>query len=112
MSDTKYGHLLSPKTKLQHTEPWPTMEWTGATDLKTDVTFMVTRVAAPCTMEEFPHSHDFDMYLTFYNYDPDDPLTLPAEIEIGLGPEPEMHVINAPTTVYTSIAGSYVAKKE
>jgi hypothetical protein len=109
------------------------MEWTGETDLKTDVTFMITRVVAPCTMEEFPHSHDFDMYLTFFNYDPEDMDSLPAEIEIGLGEEREIHVIDSPTTVFipaglvhcpliykrvdkpiilfhTSIAGKYVKK--
>lgn len=99
MADTKYGGLVVSKS-LEKLEPWPTMEWIGETDYNTNVTFMVTRVEEPCTMEEFPHSHDFDMYLTFFSYDPNDMNSLPAEIEIGLGEEREMHVINSPTTVY------------
>jgi hypothetical protein len=99
MAETKYGGLVVPKV-LEKLEPWPTMEWIGEKDYKTDVTFMITRVQAPCIMEEFPHSHDFDMYLTFFSYDPEDMNGLPAEIEIGLGEEREMHLINSPTTVY------------
>lgn len=99
MQNSKYGQYVVSK-KVEKREPWPTVEWNGGTDLDTDVTFMITRVVAPCTMEEFPHFHDFDMYLTFFSYDPDDMDTLPAEIEIGLGEEREIHKITSPTTVY------------
>jgi hypothetical protein len=96
---SKYGQYVVRKSIEKH-EPWPTMEWTGESDYQTDVTFMITRIVEPCTMEEFPHSHDFDMYLIFFSYDPDDMDGLPAEIEIGLGEEREMHTINSPTSVY------------
>ena len=130
----KYGKYVIPK-KVTRPEPWPTMEWIGAEDYKTDVTFMITRIMAPCRMEEYPHSHDFDMYLHFVSYDFEHMDELFAEIEIGLGPEQEMHYINSPTSVYvpaglihcplvfkkvdkpvilfhTSIASKYVVKKQ
>jgi hypothetical protein len=83
MADTKYGGLVVPKV-LEKLEPWPTMEWIGEKDYGTDVTFMITRVEEPCIMEEFRTSR-FDMYLTFFSYDPGRYERTSAEIEIGLG---------------------------
>jgi hypothetical protein len=99
MKDSKYGNYVIRKsvTKL---EPWPTIEFIGETDYKTNITFMITRVKEPCNMEEYPHSHDFDMYLHFISYDPENMNELGAEIEIGLGEEQEMHYINTPASVY------------
>ncbi|MBN1161859.1 MAG: hypothetical protein JXA17_07930 [Dehalococcoidales bacterium] len=82
MKESKYGRYVIRKS-LAKFEPWPTMEWTGETDYKTNVTFMITRVMAPCKMEEYPHSHDFDMYLHFMSYDYEHMDDLFAEIEIG-----------------------------
>jgi hypothetical protein len=61
---------------------------------------MFLRITAPTLMEEFAHSHDFDMYLYFLSFDPDNMGDLGAEIEIGLGEEQERHIITTPTTVY------------
>jgi hypothetical protein len=99
VENSKYGQYVVRKQIEKH-EPWPTMEWTGGPDFNTDVTFMVTRVKEPCIMEEFPHTHNFDMYLYFFSYDPDDMDGLPAEIEISMGPEREVHTITSPTGVY------------
>ncbi|HEY94896.1 MAG TPA: hypothetical protein G4O15_08165 [Dehalococcoidia bacterium] len=134
MENTKYGKYVLRKS-VTKPEPWPTMEWIGETDYQTNVTFMITRVMEPCEMEEYPHSHDFDMYLHFVSYDYEHMDELFAEIEIGLGEEREMHTITSPTSVYipaglvhcplifkrvdkpvilfhTSIASKYIAKKE
>ena len=70
MDNTKYGKYVVRKS-VTKPEPWPTMEWIGETDYNTNVTFMITRVMEPCEMEEYPHSHDFDMYLHFISYDSD-----------------------------------------
>ena len=51
-------------------------------------------------MEEYAHSHDFDMYLHSLSYDPDNMEDLGAEIEMGLGKEQEIHVITTPASVY------------
>jgi len=134
MKDSKYGKYVIRKS-VTKPEPWPTMEWTGDTDYKSNVTFMITRVMAPCKMEEYPHSHDFDMYLHFVSYDFEHMNDLFAEIEIGLGEEQEMHTITSPASVYipaglvhcplifkkvdkplilfhTSIASKYVKKED
>jgi hypothetical protein len=134
MDNTKYGKYEVGKS-VTKPEPWPTMEWIGETDYNTNVTFMITRVMEPCEMEEYPHSHDFDMYLHFVSYDYEHMDELFAEIEIGLGEEREMHTITSPTSVYipaglvhcplifkrvdkpiilfhTSIASKYVKKED
>jgi hypothetical protein len=96
---------------------------------------MITRIMEPCRMEEYPHSHDFDMYLHFVSYDYEHMNELFAEITIGLGEEQELHTFTTPTSVYipagmihcplifkrvdkpvilfhTSIASKYVKKEE
>jgi len=99
MKKTKYGKYVIPKS-VTKPEPYPTMEWIGDIDYRTNMTFMITKVVAPCKMEEFPHSHDFDMYLHFVSYDYDHMNDLFGEIVIGLGEEQELHTITSPTSVY------------
>jgi hypothetical protein len=99
MTKTKYGKYVVRKS-LGKLEPWPSLEWIGETDYKSNITFIVTRVMAPCKMEEYPHSHEFDMYLHFVSYDYEHMNDLFAEIEIGLGEEQEMHTITTPASVY------------
>jgi hypothetical protein len=134
MKANKYGKYVIPKS-VTKPEPYPTMEWIGDIDYKTNMTFMITKVVAPCKMEEFPHYHDFDMYLHFVSYDYEHMDDLFGEIVIGLGEEQELHTITSPTSVYipagmvhcplifkrvdkpiilfhTSIASKYVKKEE
>ncbi|MDD5337864.1 MAG: hypothetical protein PHG35_00410 [Dehalococcoidales bacterium] len=134
MADSKYGKYVISK-KVTKPEPYPTMEWIGDIDYDTNMTFMITKVVAPCRMEESPHSHDFDMYLHFVSYDYNNMDELFGEIVIGLGEEQEMHTFTKPTSVYipagmvhcplvfkrvdkpiilfhTSIASKYVKKEE
>ena len=99
MKKSKYGKYVIPKT-VTKPEPYPTMEWIGDIDYKTNMTFMITKVVAPCKMEAVPHSHDFDMYLHFISYDYDHMNDLFGEIIIGLGEEQELHTITSPTSVY------------
>jgi hypothetical protein len=51
-------------------------------------------------MEEFPHAHEFDMYLTFMGLGPNGLNDLGGEIELCLGEEKEKHIITEPTSVY------------
>ena len=134
MAQGKYGQYVISKG-VTKPEPWPTMEWIGDVDYKSNVTFMITRIMEPCRMEESPHSHDFDMYLHFVSYDYQHMDELFVEISIGLGPEQEMHTFTTPTSVYipagmihcplifhrvdkpiilfhTSIASKYIKKEE
>jgi hypothetical protein len=78
----------------------PEFVFTGEKEYKSDFTIMFLRVTEPTLMEEFAHSHDFDMYLYFMSFDPDNMGELGADIEIGLGVEREIHKITTPATVY------------
>jgi len=78
----------------------PEFIYTGEKEYKSDFTIMFLRITEPTLMEEFAHSHDFDMYLYFMSFDPNNMGDLGADIEIGLGEEREIHKITTPTTVY------------
>lgn len=99
MAQQKYGSLVVPKS-LVHLKPWHGLQWAGDADYKSAVSFIITQIREPAVMEEYPHSHDFDLYLHFLSQDPDHMDELPAEIEIGLGEEREMHTITSPASVY------------
>jgi hypothetical protein len=95
---TKYGQYVIEKPKRMG--QWESFDFYGDEDYKSDITFFFIKVAEPCVMEDSPHTHDFDMYLHFLSFDPDHMDELDADIEIGLGPEQEIHKITAPCSVY------------
>jgi hypothetical protein len=98
MADSKYGkYIVRPPIKMGG-RFGPEAEYTGEKHYGSDFSIMFFHITEPVLMEEAPHSHDFDFYLYFLGlYDMAD---LDAEIEIGLGPEQEMHTITTPTSVY------------
>ena len=97
MSDSKYGKYVVKKP-VQAGKFGPELMYYGDEDYKSDFTLMFLHISEPVLMEEFPHSHDFDMYLSFMGSG--DMSSLDAEIEIGLGEEREIHTITTPTSVY------------
>jgi hypothetical protein len=99
MADTKYSRYVV-KHDLQTGGYGPEYIYTGEGDYKSDFTIMFLRITEPTLMEEYAHSHDFDMYLYFHSFDPDNMGDLGAYIEIGLGEEREIHAITTPTSVY------------
>jgi len=99
MAGTKYGKYVV-RHPLQIGGFGPEFIYTGETDYKSNFTIMFLRITEPTLMEDFPHSHDFDMYLYFLALDPDDMDDLHADIEIGLGEEREIHKITRTTSVY------------
>ncbi len=78
----------------------PEFIYTGEKEYNSNFTIMFLRITEPTLMEEFPHSHDFPIYLYFMSFDPDNMGDLGADIEIGLGPEREIHKITTTTSVY------------
>ena len=78
----------------------PEYKFIGDEDYKSNFTLMFLRITKPELMEDYPHYHDFDMYLYFMSFDPDHMGELDAEIELGLGKEREIFKITAPTSVY------------
>jgi hypothetical protein len=99
MAMTKYGKYVIKKP-LAIGGYGPEYIYTGEREYNSNFTIMFLRITGPTLMEEFPHSHDFDMYLYFMSFDPDNMGELGADIEIGLGEEREIHKITTPTTVY------------
>lgn len=99
MTSTKYDRYIV-RHPLGQGGYGPELIYTGETDYKSNFTIMFLRITEPTLMEEAPHAHDFDMYLYFHSFDPDNMGELGAEIEMGLGPEQERHLITTPASVY------------
>jgi hypothetical protein len=99
MTATKYGKYII-RRPVAKGGFGPELIYTGETDYKSNFTIMFLRITEPTLMEESAHSHDFDMYLYFLSFDPENMGDLGAEIEIGLGKEQEIHIITTPATVY------------
>lgn len=99
MTTTKYGKYVI-KRPVATGGFGPELIYTGESDYKSDFTIMFLRITEPTLMEESAHSHDFDMYLYFLSFDPDNMGDLEADIEIGLGEEQEIHKITTATSVY------------
>lgn len=99
MTATKYGKYII-RRPVAKGGFGPELIYTGETDYKSNFTIMFLRITEPTLMEESAHSHDFDMYLYFLSFDPNNMGDLGAEIEIGLGKEQERHIITTPATVY------------
>lgn len=99
MASKKYGKYVIKKP-VAIGGYGPEFVYTGEREYNSNFTIMFLRINEPTLMEEYPHSHDFDMYLYFMSFDPENMGDLGADIEIGLGPEREIHKITTPTTVY------------
>ena len=97
--ETKYGQYVYTHP-IVPTDFGPMLEMVGEDVYKSDFHIMYLPVVKPVLMEEYPHYHNFDMYLTFLGFDPNGLNELGAEIEIGLGKEGEIHKITTPTSVY------------
>jgi len=78
----------------------PEFRYYGESDYKSDFTMFFIRVTEPILMEARPHTHDFDIYLYFLSFDPDNMDDLGAEIEFSLGEEQEKHIITRPCSIY------------
>ena len=59
-----------------------------------------TYVTEPFTMEQVPHSHEYDQCAHFYGGDPSNVEEFDAEVWFYLGEEGEKQVITKPTIVY------------
>ena len=99
MAAKKYGKYVIQKP-VATGGYGPEFIYTGEKEYNSNFTIMFLRITEPTLMEDYPHSHDFDMYLYFMSFDPDNMGDLGADIEIGLGEEREIYKITVPTTVY------------
>jgi hypothetical protein len=99
MAETKYGKYVIQKP-VATGGYGPEFIYAGDKEYNSDFTIMFLRITEPTLMEEYAHSHDFDMYLYFMSFDADNMGDLGAVIDIGLGEEREIHNITVPTSVY------------
>lgn len=99
MTGTKYGKYVIQKP-VATGGFGPEFIYSGDKEYDSNFTIMFLRITEPTMMEEYAHSHDFDMYLYFMSFDPDNMGDLGADIDIGLGEEREIHNITVPTSVY------------
>ena len=99
MAERKYSRYVVEHF-TEHGDFGPKISITGERDFGRDFSLICLPVTRPVLMEKVPHTHDFDMYLTFIGLDTDGIREIDAEIELGLGEEQEMYIITAPTSVY------------
>ena len=76
------------------------IQFVGDRDFESNFSVMYLPVTKPNIMEKFPHSHDFDMYLTFMGLNPNGTRELGGEIVFYLGKEQEEYVFTKPTSFY------------
>ena len=68
----------------------------------TDVKFSMAwrYIKEPMLFDRIPHSHDFDEYLCFLGGNLENIFDFDATIELSMGEEVEMYLIEQPTIVY------------
>jgi hypothetical protein len=100
MAEKKYGKLVFKHPLEPGKFADQRIQFVGERDFNDNFSGILCSVTKPMIMEEFPHKHDFDIYLTFIGLNPDGLHDLGAEIELYLGEEQEKFVITAPTTIH------------
>lgn len=99
MADVKYSKYLV-KHPVENGPFGAQFKIVGAKDHQSDFTYNILCITKPGPIETFPHSHEFDIYLIFLGFDPQNMGDLGAEVEMSFGEEEEKHVINSPTSVF------------
>ena len=102
MADTKYGKYLTRECLMENPKREGVFlnstrhlkEFGG--DISVDSIF----IKEPILMITQPHQHEFPQYLHFFSTNFDDVKDFDAEIQITLGEEGEVHIINSPTAVH------------
>jgi hypothetical protein len=104
MTESKYEKYFL--TKLARNPPHPEVitpiaDFAGNKDWG-ETTFGINWecVNKPFYMIKEPHSHTFDEYLCFMGGNMLDIFDFQAEIELYMGEEKELHIINKPTIVF------------
>lgn len=110
METTKYGKYLYSNLSRNPPHPevvTPIADFSGVKEWG-DPKFGINWecVAQPFYMIKEAHSHDFEEYLIFMGGNMLDIFDFQAEVELYLGEEKELHIINKPTIVY--LPGGFV----
>ncbi|MBN2061352.1 MAG: hypothetical protein JW882_13145 [Deltaproteobacteria bacterium] len=106
MTEFKYSKYVVKHSVVTRPEPGDgskmseRIRFDGGKDFDSNFSLIVRPVTEPVLMEDYAHSHDFDMYVTFIGLDKNGLHDLGGEIEMYLGEDQEKIVITSPTTVY------------
>ena len=99
MAEKKYGKYVF-QHPIETGDLGPSISYVGERDFDSDFSLILLPVTKPLVMEEFPHAHEFDMYLTLVGFDNNGLNELGGEIEMYMGEEKEKYVITTPTSIY------------
>lgn len=99
MAGSKYAQYIL-KRPIEKRRFGAEFRFTGEEDFGSNFSVNLISVTEPMQMESYAHSHDFDIYLTFLGFDPDNMDDLGAEIEFSFGEEEEKYSIEGATTIY------------
>jgi hypothetical protein len=99
MDNTRYGKYFVSHP-IEEGPFGPQFKIIGERDFQANFTINTLRIDKPVVMEKSAHTHDFDIYLIFMAFNPDDMGDMGTEIEMYFGQEEEKHIINSPTCVF------------
>jgi hypothetical protein len=114
MPANKYGKYVIQHPFDYQGDYGPQVWFTGESDYKTNFTELFIRVTRDMNMEEYPHKHDFDMWVWVLPLDPDNLDDLGCEVEMDFGMELEKHVVTKTVSFYIPkgvVHGPFIFRK-
>ncbi|NLE08732.1 MAG: hypothetical protein GX631_05725 [Dehalococcoidales bacterium] len=106
MKDRKYGNLFVTEPELVNKPRIPMPHPSAYIDSRSQFGVTVNLsmgwryIKEPMLFDRIPHSHDFDEYLCFLGGNLENMFDFDATIELSLGEESELYLIEQPTIVY------------
>jgi len=106
MREKKYAKyfLTEPalinKPKIKMSNPSAYVDSESHFGIKTNFSMAWRYIKEPMLFDRVPHSHDFDEFLCFLGGNLENIFDFDATIELSLGEEEELYVIEQPTVVY------------
>jgi hypothetical protein len=109
MAETKYKKLLLQEPELRHKVPAELSPLFGPCAYidsesqfgsKTNFSMAWRLITKPMFIDREPHAHPFDEFLCFLGGNLQNMFDFDATIELSMGPEGELHVIEKATVVF------------
>jgi mannose-6-phosphate isomerase-like protein (cupin superfamily) len=109
MADLKYKKLFVTEPELRHKVPAALaplfgpcayIDSEGQFGSKANLSMAWRLITKPMCIDREPHKHAFDEFLCFLGGNLENMFDFDATIELSMGPESELHVIESATVVY------------
>ena len=106
MKDRKYGHCfltepaLKNTPKVQMSNPSAYVDSESHFGSRANLSIAWRYIKEPVLFDRIQHSHDFDEFLCFLGGNLENMFDFDATIELCLGAEEELYLIEQPTVVY------------